>query len=59
MDQVDNVDPEEFFLFIQNFQMTTEAPGTLLANAKVQYLLTLLHGDELRQLEKLTVELGC
>ena len=32
----DNGKPEEFLLFIMNFNMTLEAPGTLLVGAKIK-----------------------
>ena len=49
---------EEFLLCVWNFQMTLEDLGALAASAKIQYLRTILHGDVLRQLDTLTVEVG-
>ena len=49
-------EPEEFLLFIQNFQMTLKASGTLAAGANIQYICTLVHGEELRQLDTFAVE---
>ena len=40
----DNGEPEEFLLFIRNFNMTLETSGMLVAIAKIQHLLTLLRG---------------
>ena len=37
-----------FILFVQNFQTTHEATGTLETKAKVQYLCTLVRGEALR-----------
>ena len=31
----DNGDPEEFLLFVRNFQMTLKASGALAASAKI------------------------
>ena len=44
-------DLDELLLFIHNFDMNIEASGTLISNAKLQYLHTLLHGEELRQFD--------
>ena len=40
----DNGDLEEFLLFVQNFNMTLAASGTLATGAKIQYLYTLVRG---------------
>ena len=40
----DNGEPEEFLLFVRNFNMTLEASGMLVAIANIQHLCTLLHG---------------
>ena len=40
----DNGDPDEFLLFVCNFQMTLKASGTLADSAKIQYIRTLLRG---------------
>ena len=42
----DNVDPEEFLLFVCNFNITLEASGTLDTAVKVQYLRTLFCGKK-------------
>ena len=36
--------PDEFLLFIRNFNMTLEASGMLKAGVNIQYLCTLVHG---------------
>ena len=53
----DNSKPEEFFLFIRNFQMNFEVSGTLDAGAKIKYLRMLLNGKSLCQLDTLSIEL--
>ena len=40
----DNGEPEEFLLFIRNFNMTVEASGMIVAIAKIQLLCTILRG---------------
>ena len=42
MSLFDNGDPEEFWLFICNFNITLAASGTLEADEKFQYLRTLV-----------------
>ena len=37
-------EPEEFLLFMRNFQMTLAVSGMLETEAKVQYLCTLVRG---------------
>ena len=41
----DNGNPEEFLLFVSNFNMTLAATGTLDTGANNQYLCTVLHGE--------------
>ena len=41
----DNGDPEEFLLFILNFQMALEASGKFAAGVKIQYFRMLLRGN--------------
>ena len=53
MSLFDNGDPEEFFLFVRNFNMTLAVAGTLESDAKFQYLHTILHGEALRQFNSL------
>ena len=43
----DNGNPEEFLLFIHNFQMTLGASVALTAGAKIPYLSTLVCGEYL------------
>ena len=52
----DNVEQEEIFLFIWNFQMTLEASYIIVYSAKIQYLFTLLHGEALHRLNTFSVE---
>ena len=41
--------PEEFLLFIRNFNMTLETIKTLYMEPKIQYLCTLVRGEALHQ----------
>ena len=41
----DNDKTEELLLLMHNFNMTLNILGTLAANAKIQYLVTLLRGE--------------
>ena len=43
MSLLDHGEPEEFMLFIRNFNMTLVATGTLEMDVKIQYLCTLVH----------------
>ena len=52
----DNVKPEEFLLFVRYFQMTLEASGMLAAGANIQYLLMVVRGEALHQLDTLSDE---
>ena len=54
----DNGEPEEFFLLVQHFKMTIEASGTLIVNAKLQYLHRLLRGKTLRQFDTVCFQVG-
>ena len=47
----DNGKPEEFLLFVRNFNMTLAAPGTLEAGAEIQYLCTPFRGELLCQFD--------
>ena len=49
--------PEEFLLFIRNFQMTLVSTGTLETEEKVQYICTLVHGEALRQFYLLSADM--
>ena len=53
MSLFDHGKPEECILFFLNFKMTLAATGMLETNAKVQYLCTLVRGEELRQFDLL------
>ena len=46
----DNGNPEEFLLFVWNFQMTLEESGYIAASINIRYLPTLLRGEVLHQL---------
>ena len=48
--------PEEFLLFVCNFNMTLAASGTLEAGVKVQYLHTLVRGEVLHQFYLLSAD---
>ena len=52
----DHGDPEEFLLFVCNFNMTLVATGTLEMGAKIQYLRTLVRGEVLRQFDLLSAD---
>ena len=54
MSLFDNGKPEEFLLFVRNFNMTLAASGMLEAGAKYQYLRTLVRGEALRQFHSLS-----
>ena len=58
MDLCNNCRQEEFLLLIKTFQMTLEASGTLATGAKIKYLRTLVHGEQLCQIDTLTTEVG-
>ena len=53
-----NGNPEEFLFFVCNFNMTLTESGTLEEGAKVQYLLTLVSGEALRQFDLLSSDVG-
>ena len=48
--------PEEFLLFIYNFNMNLEASGTLKYGVKIKLLYTLLNGEALSQFDALYAE---
>ena len=56
MSMFENGDPEEFLLFVLNFNMTLTASGTLEAITEVQYLCTLFRGEALRQFDLLSAD---
>ena len=45
----DHGKPEEFLLFVWNFNMTLAASGTPKTDAKIQFLCTIVCGEVLRQ----------
>ena len=58
MDLFDNGNPDEFLLFIHNFNTTLEEPGTLKASANIQYLHTLVRGEVLHWFDNFSDEVG-
>ena len=52
----DNGYPEEFLLFIGNFQMTLEASATIASGANIHYLCTLVRGEALVHIDMLSAE---
>ena len=54
----ENGKQEEFLLFVHNFMITLDAPGTLVANTKIQYLCTLINGEYLYQFDALCSQVG-
>ena len=53
MSLFDYGNPEEFLLFVQNFQMNLAASGMLETEEKVNYLCTLVRGGALCQFDLL------
>ena len=54
----DNSEPEEFLLFISNFNMNLDASGTLVDVEKLQYLSMLVHVEALHQFDTLSAKVG-
>ena len=52
----DNGDPEEFLLFVCNNNTTLASSATFDADANVQYLRTIVCGEELHQFESLSAD---
>ena len=50
----ENGEPEEFLLFVCNFNMTLTASGTLEAGTKLQYLRTIVRREVLRWFDLLS-----
>ena len=46
--------PEEFLLFVRNFNMTLKVSGTFQADTNTQYLRTLVRGEVLCQFDTLS-----
>ena len=53
----DNSEPEEFLLFIRNFNTTLDTSGMFVSSSDIQYLCTLVRGRELHQFYTLSDEL--
>ena len=49
MSLIGHGDPEEFLLFIRNFNMTLAATGMLYMDVKIYYLRMLVPGEALRK----------
>ena len=54
----DKDETKDFLLFVQNFQMTFDTSGTLGSIANIEYIHTILLGEELCQVDMLSVEVG-
>ena len=50
------VQPEEFLLFVRNFQMTFQASGAISSSENIQYLCMLLCGESLCLFDTFLVE---
>ena len=50
----ENGKPEEFFLFVRNFNITLVTSGTLEAGTRVQYISTIVCGESLFQFDLLS-----
>ena len=53
----DNGEPEEFLLFLLNFNITLAVSGMLEASTKIQYLCTLVLGGLLCQFDSLSSDM--
>ena len=53
MDLFENGNPEEFLLFVKNFNTTIALSGTLVTGAKNRYLRTLVRGEALHKFDML------
>ena len=58
MSLFDHGEPEEFLLFVQNFQMTCAATRKIETEANIQYLRTLVRGEALRQFDVLSADVN-
>ena len=56
MSSFDHGNPEDFLLFISNFNMTLATSGTLGMDAKLHYLRTLVRGKSLGQFDLLSAD---
>ena len=52
----DNGEPEEFLLFIRDFNITFEASGQIIYGVNIQYLCTMICGEVLRQVDMFSAE---
>ena len=52
----ENKNPEEFFLFVRNFNMTIDASGSMDMAENIQYLCTLVRGEALCQFDTLSAD---
>ena len=55
---LDNVNPEEFLWFVQNFRMSLEASGNIMEHEKLQYLRTLFCGKAIQKPETMCLQIG-
>ena len=53
----DNKEPEEFLLFVWNFNMVLAESGTLTTGAKMKYIYTLVCREALRQFDSLSADM--
>ena len=53
-----NGELEEFLLFIRNFNMNLEASGTLKSGENIQYICTLVRGEQFLKFAMLYAEVG-
>ena len=56
MSLFDHSDPQGFLLFMQNFQITLAATGTLETEAEAQYLRSLVRGEALCRFELVSAD---
>ena len=54
----DNGDPEEFLLFIRNFNMTIDASEKIVPSAKIKYFCMLVHEEDLCRFDMFSTEVG-
>ena len=52
----DHGEPEEFLLFIHNFNMTFAEKGTLEMNTEIQYIHLLVCGEALSQFDLMSAD---
>ena len=49
-----NGEPEEFLIFIRDYQKALEATGAMSAIGRIRYLCTLLRGEALRNFNNIS-----